>query len=61
MDLPESARYQDAVLLSVKDGVVQQATYKTEETDQRAERVRPGDIVVAVMEKEGEREREKSL
>ncbi len=59
-DLPESARYQDAVLLSVKDGAVQQAIYKTKETDQRAERVRSSDIVVAVMEKEGEREREKN-
>ena len=38
-ELPESGRHQDAVLyVSVVDGEVRNATYKAEETDQRAER-----------------------
>ncbi len=38
-ELPESARHQDSVLdVSVEDGAIQQATYKAEETVERAER-----------------------
>lgn len=38
-ELPESARHQDAVLdISVENGAIQQATYKTEETAERAKR-----------------------
>lgn len=39
MELPESGRHQDAVLhVNVEDGEVRSATYKAEETSQRAER-----------------------